>query len=337
MGAIRKVGVEFYAGIELSPDTTGKAGTFDLKYKLRGTDTVFQSLGVAWTEEKAGTYTVPFTPASVGEYIISMESSDPSIGTETANLTVVNANIDDVKAAVDAAQGDITAIKATTDLLNTTEMEGLSEQIDGVVTQLTNLTAEITSVDGADAITSIKELLIDIQNGGANVDSLLNGQADIRAVVLGDEFLSDGTTPNPAYGKGLDEIFDKVSSNLTDIDGYITAAKTSIETNIANFKTSVEGKVDAVKTVVDANATAIAQNGTDIAGVKTVVDGLAVSVAEIGGDTDAIIATLGDATNGLEAIKNLIVSRFDAVDAAISTVDGKVDNIGAAVTAKIFL
>lgn len=330
MTGFRKAGIEFNPGYRLDPDTTGLAvGNFSGKFKKKG-DAGFTAIPGSFVEENPGLYTVPTTFATAGQYLVIFENSTDGLPNIEANYVVTAADIDDVKAVVDAAQVDITAIRDTTDLLNTTEMEGLSEQISGVVTQLTNLNAEITSVDGADAITSIKELLIDIQNGGANVDSLLNGQADIRAVVLGEEFLADGTTPNPAYGKGLDEIFDAVASNLTSIDGYITTAKESIEANIAAFKTSVEDKVDAVKLVVDANAQAIASNGTDIVGVKGVVDQLILDVAAVDADTDSIIATLADGTNGLAAIKTAIIDK-------LTIMDGKLDNIGSTTTAKFLV
>jgi peptidoglycan hydrolase CwlO-like protein len=333
MTGFRKTGIEFNPGYALDPDATGLAvGNFSAKYKKKG-DTAFTDVSATWTEENAGTYTFPLTFPSKGQYLVVLSNPTDGLPNIEANYVVNDADIDDVKNAIDAAQSDVTAIKAVTDLLNTTEMEGLSEQIDGVVTQLTNLNAEITTVDGADAITSIKELLIDIQNGGANVDSLLNGQADIRAIVLGDEFLADGTTSNPAYGKGLDEIFDKIVANLTVITDAITVAKDSIETNIADFKTSVEGKVDAVKTVVDANANAIASNGTDIAAVKTVVDGLVTDIAAVGTDTDSIIATLADGTNGLVSIK----STLDSVVSTLATMNGKLDTIGGATSAKFLV
>jgi hypothetical protein len=297
---MRKVGVSYDVTRVLRPELTGLADTMSLKYKKKG-DANYTDAGNVFVEDAEGLYVAPITYASKGVYHVVVDSTDARIKQFAGYVEVDEFNIDDVKGLVDGVQADVTAIKAKTDLLNTAELENLSEQITAVDTNLTALTDLVDTVDGGDAITSIRELLLDIQSGGVNVESLVNGQADVKAMLRGDEFLSDGTTPNPLHNKGLDEIYGKVETLLVDVQTAITSAKDSIEGNIASFKASVEGKVDAVKSVIDAHTVTLGDASSGL--VKSVND-ILTAISE-GGNTEI---------------------RFDAIDTAISDMQTALTN-----------
>ena len=93
----------------------------------------------------------------------------------------------------------------------------------------------------------------------------------------------------------------------------------------------------AVKTVVDANKATLEDAGYGLSALKTLIDTANTSLTAANADTDSIIATLGDATNGLAAINTNITTRFDTVDATLSTMDGKLDSIGAGISAEVHI
>ena len=333
--ANKKVGVPFIVKTDVGPDQSGIAANFTVSYEDDATQTEVAVNGdFVESSTVPGLYYSPeITISSVGDYTINVVNTENGLGNVSGAVELVAATIDDVNTAVAGVQTDVTAIKATTDLLNTDELENLAEQITAVDTNLGNLTTLVNSDDADDSITSIRELLNDIKSGGANVDTLLNGHKDIEAMLNGDQYLSDGTTENPLYGKGLDEIFDKVTSNLTDLDTAITNAKDAIATNISDFKTSVEDKVDAVKTVVDANAAILGDDENGNAALKTLLDDLTTNLAEANSDTDSIIAALNDGTTGLGAIKTLL----DTMDGKLDSIEGKIDTLAGAVGMRVFI
>jgi len=315
---MKKTNIPTRLGLKSHKDLTGQASTITGGFRIDGSDDSFTAFSNAFTEDaQPGTYLVKHTFTAAGLYEVKFDSTNPDIGTHFAKVEVSDANIDDVKNAVDAVQVDVTGIKAVTDLLNTTELENLAEQITAVDTNLGNLTTLVDTVDANDGITSLRELLNDIQTGGVNVDSLINGQADIQSMIKGDEFLSDGTTANPLFGKGLDEIFDEIQSNLVAVDGYVTDAKDSIESNIAAFKLSVEAKVDDVKAVVDANAAILGDATFGNEAIKNAVDALSTLNTN---QYDSVEAILNDATNGLAAVKTAIMDQLTAMDAKLDTI-----------------
>ena len=317
--SVKKVGIPFIPKINVNPDASASAGNFSLSYVLDSDPTVNIPVAGAFTEgAKAGTFFAPSLTIGVkGDYTFTITNDVDGLGNASSPVVVVGATIDDLKDLIDVAQADITSIKSVTDLLNTTELENLAEDIAQVQTNLGSLTTLIDTVDGGDGITSIRELLIELDGDGVTSSTaLLASQDDIKAMLNGDAFLSDGTTVNPLSGKGLDNIYD-------DVLLAISNCQTAIQGNIASFKTSVEGKVDDVKAVVDANSASL-NNGTyGLSALKTILDGIDNDLTNIGSDTDSILSAVTDGTNGLVAIKSLLVT----MDGKLDTINTKVDNI----------
>lgn len=319
----RKAGIPFKTKLGTNADLSGQAANFSAYY-INDADGTKTDITEPFTEDEntAGLYMVETTIPEVGEYTVVINNSAIGMGNHEHALVITAASIDDVKEAVDAAQGDITSIKAVTDLLNTDELEGISEQITAAQTALTDLTTIVDSADSQDSITSIRELLNDIQAGGVNVDALLNGQKDVEAMLNGDEFLSDGETANPTKDKGLVEIFDSIAPILGDVQSAITTAKDAIVANTNAARDTIIEKTDAIQTVVDANKATLEDAGFGLSALKTLIDDVQTSVSA--GETN-IVDLLSDATNGLAAIKSELVSRFDSVDSQLAAIDGKVE------------
>lgn len=310
---VRKAGIPTRVGITTHFDITGHEATITGHYRLDGTTDSWTAISGGFDGTiQDGSYLANVTFPTKGIYELKFESTSADaivkkrIGTHFAKVNVVTADLSDINDAIVAAQGDITAIRAVTDILQTGELNDLTELMQGFIEQ-------VNSEDGADAITSIRELLVDIQTGGVNVDSLVNGQQDLKAMLNGDEFLQDGTTANPLHNKGLGDVYDQMMNNLTTINGYITAAVNAAETNIVAAITTVNGIVTANKNILE-NAT------YGNAALKTAIDNLSTATS---GDTTTIMNALTDGTNGLTAIKNGI----NAVTTELTSMDGKLDQI----------
>ena len=86
-------------------------------------------------------------------------------------------------------------------------------------------------------------------------------------------------------------------------------------------------KVDAVKAVVDANEATLENAGYGLSALKDLLDSVTTAIGT--SDTD-IKAILQDATTGLGAIKADIMTRFDALDLAVATIDSKVTSVAGA-------
>jgi len=143
MSSIRKAGVAFYPGVGVSPDLTGLASTFALKYMKRGGS--FVDAGLTFTEDNAGTYTAPLTLTEVGDYIVIIESSDSRIENLEGNVLVTAASIDDVNNAVTALQSDMTSVKTQIDLLDEESVNSLKTDVSNIQSTLSELSTLIDS------------------------------------------------------------------------------------------------------------------------------------------------------------------------------------------------
>ena len=317
---MRKAGVQFFPSLELDPDTTGLADTLSLKYKLRGTDTDYNTHAGVFSEDAPGVYSTPLTLPVAGDYSVIVESTDASIMSKAGNLLVMNATIDDVKTLVDGLIVTSNTMAAQIATLDEDELNTVKEAVVGLTTMVSVLTDIVNKDDAADGIISLRELLNDINAGGDSRDAVIaaltastdKSAADVKAMLKGDEFLSDGTTANPLFGKGLDEIF-----------AEIVASKVALDAAIA-----------ATKSVVDANKASLENAGYGLAALATKIDTLA---AANGDDIAAVSALLTSTDFGLAALKTLITTRFDAVDSKLNVIDGKVTSGNAAKVGSLLL
>jgi len=317
---MRKAGVQFYPTLELDPDTTGLASTFSLKYKLRGTDLTYNAHVGEFSEDAAGVYSTPLTLPTAGDYSVIIESTDAGIMSKAGNLIVMNATIDDVKTLVDGLIVTANSIKSQIDPLDEVGLNTIQGSVATITATLDSLLNIVDSDNASDAVVSLRELLNDIAAGGSSRDAVIaaltsstNAQfGDVKAMILGDEFLSDGITVNPLFGKGLDELF-----------AEIVASKIALNTAI-----------EATKSVVDANKAYLENAGYGLAALAAKID-----AATAANDTDfATVTDLLSSTDfGLNALKSLITTRFDAVDAKLNVIDTKVTSGNATKVGSILL
>ena len=305
---MRKAGLQFFPTLELDPDTTGLAGTLSLKYKLRGVDTDYTDATGTFSEDAPGVYSLPLTLGTPGDYSVIISSTDAGVSSKAGSVLVTAATIDDVKVLVDGLITTANGMKTQIDLLDETELNTVREAIDSLAGNVASLTEIINSDDSNDAIVSLRELLQDISAAGSNQDAVIAAFnaanikpfGDLKAMLNGDEFLSDGTTANPLFGKGLDEIFAEIIASKLAVLAAIQGVKTVVDANKALLENSTYG-LNALKTALDS-------------GFSLVMTSLDTGFAAVGVDL---------ATKVTE-IKTMLTSRFDAVDAKLTVIDGKV-------------
>jgi len=311
----RKVGIPFFPGFDLDPDDTGLADTFTLKYKIRKVDTDFTTLDAPFVEEQPGAYAVEFTPTVKGDYFVIIESTNSSVPITSGSVLVQDANIDDVKTVVDS-------INTAVNNLDSAELNNIKEQIDGLITKVEELTLNINSEDSADAVTSLRELLVAITEAGTDRDgviaALTSGSLNLKEYITGTEFLSDGVTENPFYGKTNVEIFDTLNT---------------LKTNVETLGVEVKDKIDAAKVVIDSNFAKLTDAGYGLEAIKTAID----SISSDNTSSDGSYALLSDETKGLVSLFDTMVSRFDTLDAAVADVKTEVQKVGAVKAVKMYL
>lgn len=305
---MRKAGIQFYPALDLDANAIGLASTLSLKYKLRGVDTDYTVATGTFSEDAPGLYSIPLTLNAAGDYSVIIESTDSSIAAKAGNLIVTNATIDDVKVLVDGLIVTANGMKTQIDSLDETELNTVKEALDSLAGNVSALTTIINSEDSGDAIVSLRELLQDISAAGSNQDAVIAAFnaanikqfGDIKAMLNGDEFLSDGTTANPLFGKGLDEVFAEIVASKLAVLAAISGVQTVVNANKALLEHSFYGLSAIKHTVVDMSNFVISLLDT---GFSSIVSDLAKEAAEI---------------------KTLLVSRFDVVDAKLNVIDGKV-------------
>jgi len=175
-------------------------------------------------------------------------------------------------------------------------------------------------------VDNINKSLLD---GTSGLSALSGYTDDIENMLLGTEFLADGTTANPFYDANNPGVAKESSLNaaLVALQSNITTAVTDITTAVNDAKNAVQVDVAAVQTVVDANQANLENAGYGLSALKDLLDGLAANATTHDADIKAI---LNDGVNGLEAIKDTIITKLDAMDT-------KLDNISGATSSRIFI
>ena len=225
MSSIRKAGVAFYPGREFGPDLTGKADTFAIKYKIAGSADAFTEPGDAFSEMDAGTYTVPLTLPTVGDYLVVIESSEDGVESLAGNVVVAAANIDDVKLAIDNLRTVADSIAADVDGLD-------GDTLSSIEANLNALKALIDDEDGA-TVNSVMEWVEKIDaalvDGTSGLSALSGFTDDIENMMVGTEFLADGSTANPFYDENNPGVAKEAS---------LVAALSTLQDNICLLYTS---------------------------------------------------------------------------------------------------
>ena len=320
---MRKAGIQFFPAVSLSGDLTGIATSFTGKYRLEGSTGEWTTFPTGFTEVKEGFYSSPLTIPTPGSYLITIESTDTRVDDVDGYVIVTAATIDDVQSAIATAQADISAIKSQVDALDEATVNNIATQVSSVDAKLVELKALLSDTDDS-AVVSLRELLNDITTAGASRDSVIAALAsytdDLEIMVRGDEFMKDGITPNPFFGKTGHDIYDQLVDTTSYLHGAITDIKTALELDAHTTRDLIVGKVDAVKTVVDANATELANAGYGLSAIRAAIQTVMDNTS---GSTSDIIDLLTDAENGLAAIKTAIMTK-------LGTIETKIDGIATA-------
>ena len=320
--SVKKAGVAFKTKLGTNADLTGQAANFSAYYIEDATGTKTDIL-TAFTEDTntAGLYIVDTTIATAGDYTIVINNSTIGMGNHEAPVVVVNATIDDVKLVVDDLATTIATVAADVDGLNGDTLLSLKDDIAAVSALINDGDTSGTATTVLDFVTQINNAL---SGGGSGLSALEGFTDDIENMLVGTEFLADGTTANPFYDATNPGVAKESSlqAALVALQGNITASQTALELAITTAKDAVIVKTDALQVVADANKALLEDAGFGLGALKVLIDDIStgVQIAETN-----ILNVLNDATNGLVAIKTELVTRFDSVDAKLLTIEGKVE------------
>jgi hypothetical protein len=332
---MRKVGIPFSAGFSTHGDVTGVANTITAKFRLDSATSTDAWTDVvdSFVEATPGYYVAPITLPTAGLYQFRFVSTDPRIGTHEGKVECSVASIDDVKSAIDAAQADISAIRTQIDVLDEASLNGISASVLALDTKVTDLTVLIDDTNNP-SVTSLRELLQDITAAGSSRDSVIaalgtiitNATDDLEAMIRGDEFLSDGTTANPFFGKTTHDVYDKLVDVQSDIVTTLGTLKADLLADAAANTAVIVGKLDAIKNVVDANSAQLTDSAHGLAALKSMLDGINTNIDDGNSGTDDIISILNNATDGLAAIKTTIMDKLTIMDGKLDSIAGSVSS-----------
>jgi hypothetical protein len=338
----KKAGVPFSVGIQVDSSLTGLSATLAAKYKLDGSADEFTVVEGTFSEETPGFYSIPMTIAAKGVYLVNISSSDAAIS-PVSNYAVVNGvNIDDINDAIAVAQGDITAIKSQVDALDESVVNGISDKVTALDAKLTDLGVLLTD-ENDPAVTSLKELLLQITEAGSDRDGVLstltNFTDDIEIMLRGDEFLSDGVTANPFYGKTTADVYDSLQEATSYIHGAVSDIKTQIIADAQATRDLLVQKIADVKTLVEANQSELGNVDYGLSALKaalvTITENTSTStedlleainesettvITTLHSDRDVILGALNDGTNGLAAIKSAVMTKLDTIESKVDLI-----------------
>lgn len=350
--AVKKAGIPFKAKIETSADFSGQEAGFSAFYIDDSTGAKVDISG-SFTEDAnaAGLYFSPgITIPAAGDYTLVINNVSAGMDNHPTPLVVTGADIDDVKTVVDSLTTTLANVESQVNTLDEATVNGIAQQVTDVETIVTNIKTLIDDQDGS-TVNSVMEFVTQINdalaNGGGALD-VIGGYVDNLELMLEGKAYTDsnGVAVSEADSKGLADIYAAIEANgnaIADVDGdlgtaistlagNITTAKDEVIAEVTASKAAVLADIAAVKSVVDANSNTL-ENGTHgLAALKVLIDGLEADITavstEVGAvNNDDVIAILNNANYGLSNIRAEMNSRFDSVDAALSAIDGKIDNV----------
>lgn len=328
---MRKQNIPFPLIVNTQTDTTGIAGSFTAEAKLAGTADPFVALPGTFTELGNGAYELMVTFATVNTYDVRIVSTEPGIDSETFTVTIGKSSVDDVYDALVLAGTDIATIKAKVATLDDADIELIKTGVNDTLALLQEVNTMMGDTELA-GVTSLKELLIAIGESETAQTGLVNAIKDtntaLKRILMGQEqFLEDGTTPNPHYQATNVELKSLITTTAETLTANITAAQTAILADATATKELLLTKFTAVQTIVDGNKALLEDSGYGLAAIKTALDAITTNTS---GGTTTIIDAINDAEHGLAAIMakaNSILSAVQGVDTKLSAVATDVTTI----------
>lgn len=270
------------------------------------------------------------------------DSSDIQLtftGDETGVLSVGETATGDTSGATGTVQSvsyDAGSGETTVVVTGTTGTFTSGETVnDGTTSTTASVdTVVINSVNSV--LEFVKQIDAALSGGGTGLSALEGYTDDIENMLLGTEFLADGTTSNPFYDATNPGVAKESSlySVLSTLQGNISTAVSTLETDITNAKDAIIVKTDAIQAVVDANKLTLENAGYGLSALKDLIDGVAT---DVGTAETNILNVLNDASNGLANIRSEMNTRFDTVDAAIADIDTAIGNIAGAQSFNAFV
>jgi len=175
---------------------------------------------------------------------------------------------------------------------------------------------------------------------GTSSLSVLSGYTDNLELMLEGKAYTDttGAAVLAADSYGLSEIYNAISAQGGDttlinnlqvsIDSFKLSVETKIDANTVLLNT-LTSKVDAAKLVVDANKLTLEDAGFGLSALSTQLTTINNNLSTAGSNTD-VLAVLNDATNGLVALRDSLMTKLNLMDV-------KLDGIAASNSSRIFI
>lgn len=321
--SIKKAGIAFKAKVDTSSDFVGQELGFKAFVINDATGVKTDVIG-NFTEDAntPGLYFSPdITITTPGDYTLVTNNVTAGMDNHPTPLVVTVASIDDIKNAVDGLDTKVNNVYS--------EVQGLNgEDLTALKTTIEQIKLLINDQD-ATTVNSVMEFVAQIDaalaGSGSGLAALSGFTDDIENMLVGTEFLSDGTTNNPFY----DPLKPGVAKESTLYDGLqaVQTAITNISDNLAPSFEAVNIAIEGVRTVVDANKVLLEDPNNGLSALKAMLDTLSTGQST---STQNILDILNDPVLGLSNIRTEMNTRFDAVDTSLATIDGKLDSLGSA-------
>jgi hypothetical protein len=332
---VRKTGVTFPFGLQSHKNVNGLEGTMSGRVRTvaaDGTYGAWEDITTTFTEEVPGTFTGKYAFTNPGNYQIEATSTDDRLGNFVANYRVDDADLTDINAKLTQVLTDLGLANGKLDVLDDDILAQLNTRATSIDDALTALNNLVGAEDPDDGILSIVELIEQLKTAGTDRDSLINTISDaltakvddVEPMLRGDEFLSDGTTANPYYGKNTPAVYDL----LTTVQTEMGAAKDAIIAHVTAKATEVQNAIltplAEAKTVIDYNKAKLDNADHGLEAIMAGIDGL-----DSGGssNTQTIVDLLEDATNGLAAIKTAVMDKLGVIEGKVDTANDKLDTL----------
>jgi hypothetical protein len=225
--------------------------------------------------------------------------------------------------------------------------------------ELTGGTANTTNgidavVEGNTTVDSVLEFVSQINEAladtGTGLSALKGFTDDIENMLLGTEYLNDGSTPNPFYNANNPGVSSsaQMDAALVTLQSDIVTARTSVESKLDVLigasgdgvaAATLFGKLAASKAIVDANKASLENAGYGLSALQVLLDSTNSNVTNMaalfadGGSIevryDQIDSALAALSANVDSYQAILIGRFDSVDASLTSIEGKVDNISA--------
>jgi hypothetical protein len=320
------------------------------------------SSGASVTEVgNTGIYRCQATIASIGNYTVVVKNDIAGMQHTAFPVNVKAANIDDVKTLLDTMNSNLDAVKTQVDLLDEEELNTIKAAVDGITTQLTNLTTLIgPDANGTDGLDTLMEYIDAINTavadsaGLAALTDMFNSRfktTDVKGEVIQyldnvqsqlQDAIESGSNDKIYLLKVLaGETQDTIVPEEDILAAVVTNGLPHIFNKVVQETNEIDSAIEAVQEAITLGGslyTHVTTVSTTLqTAIETAIDNAKTALIV---ETDAIKtivqanqSALDSSVFGLSAIKTLIDTTITDIDAAHTDITAVQTSIGTLNTA----